>query len=130
MESRITEQEISDLVDNFYAKVRQDPEIGPIFNETVEDWDYHLRLLKDFWSTVFLGTGRYKGSPPMAHFPLPIEGRHFERWLDLFEETAKEVVRPGIAEMVAARARQIGANMQRVLSIRPMDGVPSPMMVR
>lgn len=118
MESRITEQEISELVDRFYAKVRLDPEIGPIFNETVADWDVHLRLLKDFWSTVLLGTGRYKGSPPVAHFNLPIGDKHFERWLALFEETAGEVMRPLHAELVSERAHHIGENMKRVLSYR------------
>jgi truncated hemoglobin YjbI len=41
-EQKITEEEISNLVDRFYAKVQIDPEIGPIFNATVEDWPTHL----------------------------------------------------------------------------------------
>ncbi len=121
MESRITEEEISELVDTFYAKVQKDPLIGPIFNETVEDWDYHLHLLKDFWSTVMLGTGRYKGSPPIAHFNLPIEGKHFDRWLEMFEETTKEVMPLPHAAMISERAHNIGANMKRMLSFRPME---------
>jgi len=48
----ITETEIASLVERFYAKVRLDPEIGPVFNDAVENWDAHLALLKDFWSTV------------------------------------------------------------------------------
>ena len=57
----ISEERISYLVDAFYKKVRLDPEIGPIFNAVVSDWPHHLSLLKDFWSTVLLTTGRYKG---------------------------------------------------------------------
>lgn len=45
----ITEEQIGDLVETFYAKVRVDPEIGPIFNAIVSDWPHHLSVLKDFW---------------------------------------------------------------------------------
>ncbi|HTZ57180.1 MAG TPA: group III truncated hemoglobin [Acidobacteriaceae bacterium] len=79
----ITETEISNLVERFYAKVRVDSEIGPVFNNTVRNWEAHLALLKDFWCTILLTTGRYKGDPLRAHFPLPIEERHFARWLML-----------------------------------------------
>jgi hemoglobin len=58
-ETLITEMEIASLVERFYAKVRADPEIGPVFNDAVQNWDAHLALLKDFWSTVLLTTGRY-----------------------------------------------------------------------
>ncbi len=71
-ETSITEAEIASLVDRFYGKARADAEIGPIFNHAVQNWDAHLALLKDFWSTVLLTTGRYKGNPLLAHFRLPI----------------------------------------------------------
>jgi hemoglobin len=112
----ITEAEISNLVDRFYAKVRLDPQIGPIFNEAVENWPAHLDLLKDFWSSVLLTTGRYKGNPLLAHFRLPIEEKHFERWLALFTETANEVMSAPHAALVAQRAALIAVNMKRVLA--------------
>jgi hemoglobin len=62
-ESKITEQEISTLVDRFYVKVRLDPDIGPIFNAIVGDWPHHLATLKDFWSTVLLTSGATKATP-------------------------------------------------------------------
>ncbi len=112
----ITEEEIATLVDRFYAKVRVDPEIGPVFDNAVQNWDAHLALLKDFWSTVLLATGRYKGNPLLAHFRLPIEERYFARWLMLFSETAKEVMTAGHAEVVAQKADLIAMNMKRVLA--------------
>jgi hemoglobin len=115
----ITETEISNLVDRFYAKVRMDSQIGPIFNEAVENWPAHLELLKDFWSSVLLTTGRYKGNPLLAHFRLPIEEKHFERWLALFAETANEVMSAAHAAIVAQRAAQIAINMKRVLATSP-----------
>lgn len=111
-EQKITEQEISDLVDRFYAKVRLDPEIGPIFNEKVEDWPAHLALLKNFWSTVMLTTRRYKGDPMMIHLQLPLEPNHFSRWLELFAETAREVMSPEHAAIIIAKSERIAGNFQ------------------
>jgi hemoglobin len=110
----ITEAEIASLVDRFYGKVRLDPQIGPIFNEEVANWDAHLALLKDFWSSVLLASGRYKGNPLLAHLGLAIEERYFARWLALFGETANEVMTIRQAEVVTQKANQIAANMKRV----------------
>ena len=119
-ETPITEVEIATLVDRFYAKVRLDPEIGPVFNEAIESWDAHLALLKDFWSTVLLTTGRYKGNPLLAHFPLQIDERHFTRWLALFSETANEIMSAPHAAIVTQRANNIALNMKRVLATTPI----------
>ena len=94
------------------------PEIGPVFNHAVQNWDAHLALLKDFWSTVLLTTGRYKGNPLVAHFRLPIEERYFARWLTLFTETANEVMTPPHAAIVTHKANLIAINMKRVLASR------------
>jgi hemoglobin len=115
-ETAITETEIATLVERFYAKVRKDPEIGPIFNHAVQNWDAHLTLLKDFWSTVLLTSGRYKGNPLLAHFRLPIEAEHFARWLALFGETANEVMSTSHADLVMRKANLISMNIKRVMS--------------
>jgi hemoglobin len=112
MEPRITEQQIGTLVDRFYAKVRLDSDIGPIFNAIVDDWPHHLDTLKDFWSTVLLTTGRYKGDPMMRHLQLPLDPDHFERWLNLFAETATEVLPPIQAVTVIAKSKRIAENFK------------------
>jgi hemoglobin len=117
-EPPITETAIASLVERFYAKVRVDPEIGRVFNDAIGNWDAHLALLKDFWSTVLLTTGRYKGNPLLAHFPLPIEERDFARWLKLFSETASEVMPASQAAIVTRKADLIAMNMKRVLASR------------
>lgn len=114
----ISEESIALLVDRFYAKVRDDGEIGPIFNEAIENWDAHLSLLRDFWSTVLLGSATYKGNPLLAHFPLPIVTNHFERWLTLFGETANEVLIPEDAARVVGKAQNIAGNFRRVLAYK------------
>ena len=91
MDVAISEPAIATLVSRFYAKARKDPMIGPLFEQAVEDWDEHLAKLSDFWSSVMLTTGRYKGNPMAAHMRQPIEPEFFDRWLDLWRETTGEV---------------------------------------
>ncbi len=112
MADKITESEISTLVDTFYAKVRRDDDIGPIFNAIVSDWPHHLATLKDFWSTVLLTTGRYKGDPMMTHLQLPLDPDHFSRWLALFAETANEVLPPAVAANVIEKSHRIARNFK------------------
>jgi hemoglobin len=103
-----------ELVDVFYARVRADPVLGPIFNEAIgERWDAHLAKLSDFWSSVMLMTGRYKGAPMAVHTALPrAEPEHFRRWLDLFGHTAGEVCPPAAADLFRAKAEMIAQSLQ------------------
>lgn len=113
---QIPADEISELVDRFYAKVRLDPEIGPIFNVTIEDWPAHLSLLKNFWSTVLLMERSYKGDPLSKHLPLSLDPPHFVRWLSLFEETAREVMKPEHAETIIDKSHRIAQNFQAAIA--------------
>lgn len=114
MPPEVSEAQISTLVDAFYAKVRRDPEIGPIFNAIVDDWPHHLALLKDFWSTVLLATGRYKGNPMMMHLKhkSQIMPSMFDRWLGLWRETAQELLDEQDAAAVIVRAERIAESLQ------------------
>jgi hemoglobin len=112
MDPDISEAQISALVETFYAKARQDPEIGPIFAAVVDDWPHHLAVLKDFWSSVLLATGRYKGDPVSRHLQIGIDRPHFDRWLALFAETAREVLSPESATQVIQKSRLIARNLE------------------
>lgn len=113
---QIPAEEISELVDRFYAKVRVDPDIGPIFNAAIDDWPAHLTLLKSFWSTVLLMDRSYKGDPLSKHLPLSLDPPHFARWLALFEETASEVMRPEHAEVIIEKSHRIAQNFQAAIA--------------
>lgn len=102
---------LRELVHSFYAKVRRDAVLGPIFAARISDWDPHLERMVAFWSSVALMTGRYHGRPVPAHTPLPIHGAHFERWLGLFRETAREVCSPAGAAHVIERAERIARSL-------------------
>ncbi len=89
----MNEGQIGQLVDHFYAKVRRDEMLGPIFADAIGDhWDSHLATMRTFWSSVMLGSATYKGNPLAAHLRLPrLSPVHFERWLTLWRDTAAEV---------------------------------------
>ena len=115
----ITEPAIAALVHRFYAKARRDPMIGPLFNEAVGDWDEHLGKLCDFWSSVMLTSGRYKGNPLAAHLRHPIEPAFFDRWLLLWRETAGELFAPDPAAQFRAKAERIAESLRLALFFRP-----------
>lgn len=102
---------LSRLVHGFYDRVRTDPLLGPVFADRITDWGPHLEKMVDFWSSVALMTGRYHGAPMPKHLPLPVEGEHFDRWLDLFRQTAFEVCPPQGAEWVIERAERIAGSI-------------------
>lgn len=84
----ISEADVRLLVDRFYTRVQQDDLLSPIFNQIAKvQWVHHLPTMYDFWSSLLLGTSRYRGRPFPKHLPLPIDSRHFRRWLSLFSET-------------------------------------------
>ena len=113
----IDEAMIERLVRGFYASVKQDPLLAPIFAEAVEDWEEHIRTLCRFWSSVTLMTGRYSGRPMAAHAPLPVERAHFLRWLALFEAAARELCPPAAADLFVERARAIAESLRQGLSL-------------
>lgn len=83
-----TEDEIRSLVHEFYATIRKDERLGPIFNGHISDWDAHLAKLEDFWCAILLGSRRFSGTPMPKHIALPdLSAELFEHWLALFHQT-------------------------------------------
>ncbi len=121
LETGIDETMIDALVEAFYARVRDDRLIGPIFADRVADWGPHLAQMKLFWSSVVLSTGVYQGRPMPKHLPLPIDASHFDRWLELFEETARAVCPPTASAVFIDRARQIALSLE--LGVAGHNGV-------
>lgn len=107
-----TEDEIADLVHGFYARVRQDDLLGPIFDTHVADWDEHLGKMCDFWSSLLLRTGRYSGTPMSTHTALPtLEGALFERWLTLFNQVAGQQPNRDMAVQACTFAARIAQSL-------------------
>jgi hemoglobin len=114
----VTEPMIRALVHEFYARVRRDAVLGPVFNDVIQDWGAHLDKLCAFWSSVTLMTGRYKGTPMKAHAELPQIGSvHFSRWLALFRATAAEVCPAAAAALFAEKADRIAESLQMGIAL-------------
>jgi hemoglobin len=115
-ETGIDDAMIEALVRRFYGKVRADALLGPVFETRIADWETHLKRMCDFWSSVALMTGRYHGTPMAKHLPLPVDAEHFDRWLALFEETAREICPPKAAGHILERARRIAESLELAIA--------------
>jgi hemoglobin len=124
----ITEAMIDRLVRTFYGRARLDLLIGPIFENRVHDWEGHFARLCAFWSSVTLMSGRYHGQPMMAHVPLPIDSPHFDRWLEIFAATARDVCPPAAACHFLERAHRIADSLE--LGIATQKGEIRPKRAR
>ena len=117
----ISEEMVQRLVHAFYARIRADDVLAPIFARVIgDDWGPHLAKMCDFWSSVMLMSGRYKGNPMIAHMRLKmVKPEHFTHWLDLFRATALEECPPDIAVQFCARADNIARSLQLGMFYRP-----------
>lgn len=109
----LTLDDVKNLVDTFYSKVRQDRLIGPVFDERIEDrWPAHLNKMYTFWQTVLLGEHTYYGSPFPPHANLPVEKQHFDRWIELFYATLDELFSGEVADEARWRANKMATMFQ------------------
>lgn len=110
-------QDIELFIDNFYQKVRKNEIIGFIFNDIANvDWDKHLPLIYEFWSSILLGSSQYQGNPMQVHIALSekvhMGKKEFDTWLSLFNSTIDQLFCGEKAEEAKLRAKNIAALMQ------------------
>lgn len=118
--ARIDEAGLAQLVATFYARIRADTELGPIFNAAIHDWPDHIAKLTDFWTSVMLGSGRYKGNPVAAHRQHSdrITPELFERWLSIWQRTTSDIMTADAAAALQAKAGRIAESLQLALFFR------------
>ena len=108
-------EDVSQLVCSFYAKVRVDEVLGPIFNGIITDWESHIALLTDFWDTQLFLKRKYHGNPIKAHNEVDEKMKHnttpehFGLWLNLWFQTIDELFMGDNAFIAKNRARQISS---------------------
>ena len=122
----LDESSLRELVDAFYARIRADAALGPIFNDAIHDWPEHLEKLAAFWSSVMLASGRYKGRPVPAHMKHRdrITPELFDRWLALWAQTTNERMAPEVAHALQAKAARIAESLQIAMLLR-LDPPPA-----
>ena len=125
----ITEPTIALLIDRFYAAIRRDPVLAPVFDAAITDdeWPEHLATMRRFWSSVMLTSGRYSGNPVAVHRAIQgLERPMFARWLALFETTVHDLFAPEPAANFITKANRIATSLQLALFHRlgvPPDGL-------
>lgn len=132
-QSPISETQLAALIPRFYARVREDELIGPVFDGAIADWDHHLEKLVAFWSSVMLTSGRYKGNPVAAHTKHlgEITPPMFDRWLALWTEVTAETLPASAATALQAKAARIAESLKLALYFRlpPRPGSSSALEV-
>lgn len=119
-------EEVSLLVNTFYAKIRKEETLGPIFNTIVQDWGEHLEKLTDFWESSLLFVRKYYGNSMLAHISVDreldntVEMKHFGIWLNLWYETLDEYFTGEVAQRAKNNARQMSTNLfLKIFQYRP-----------
>lgn len=115
MKEIIDREDVILLVNRFYEKVKQDNLLGPLFAHV--DWLHHLPIMYSFWSSMLLGEQSYKGNPFQKHVGLAITASHFDRWIELFNQTVDENFIGDNAIEVKDRARSIAGVWQYKLGL-------------
>lgn len=123
----ISEDYISALVDEFYARIQAHEILGPIFAGIIKDnWGPHLEKMKLFWSSVALSTGVYSGQPVPAHVKIQgLTEEHFAAWLTLFEQTLRDTApTPEAVDYFMVRANRIASSL--ILAVFGIPGLGKP----
>lgn len=95
--ARIGEDGFQRLVAAFYARVPDDPILGPMY--PAGDMEGAEERLRDFLVGRFGGPQRYiesRGHPRlrMRHAPFPVDGAARDRWVQLMSEALAEAELP------------------------------------
>jgi hemoglobin len=114
---RIGADGLSRLVKWFYAKVRYEPLLEPIFTAHVEKWSEHIATITDFWVRMTGGPSTWSGGMG-RHFFLQLGPEHFVAWLRVWDENCRELLPEKEAAEMSALAHHIGGDLQRMLERR------------
>lgn len=116
-------ESLTKLVHSFYADVRADALLGPVFEEALRDrWEPHLGRMVDFWSTVVLGSKSFSGNVFAKHMALQgVTPAHFAAWVRLWGEHTDRLFEPDVARELQIVAHGIARNLfQGYFGTRPV----------
>ncbi|EKE43660.1 hypothetical protein OCGS_2392 [Oceaniovalibus guishaninsula JLT2003] len=108
----VTPAEIDRVVARFYARVRRDPDLGPVFAAHVADWPSHEAKIARFWRNALLLERSYDGNPMQVHAAAGnVRAEHFPIWLRLFDATLEEELPLTLAQTWSAMSHRIGRGL-------------------
>lgn len=123
----ITATEIDLVMSRFYAKVRKDPTLGPIFNGHIGDWPEHEAKIAGFWRNAILFERSYNGNPMHAHMMAgDVRAAHFDGWLALFDEVLNTTLSAESAAAWSSLVHRIGRGLRMGVQdvAQPANAVP------
>jgi hemoglobin len=85
-------EEIADLellISSFYDKVLKDDDLSPFFKHF--NMNDHMPRMVQFWSFALLDVQGYRSNVIEKHLHMPLKKDHFDRWVELFEQTLEEL---------------------------------------
>ncbi len=111
-------RDIDRLVNDFYARVKVDELLGPVFNDIAGvDWPSHIPKIADFWETALFRSGNYRGNPLRPHLQLSqqteMDREKFQHWLGLFFASADSLFEGENAGHIKRIAADMAEVMQR-----------------
>lgn len=100
---------LTDLVHGFYADVRRDALLGPVFDAALHGrWAAHLERMVDFWSTVALGSQRYRANVLQRHRSLEgVTPAHFAAWVGLWQRHTEQRFTSEVAQTLQQAAHGV-----------------------
>ena len=119
----LSDAAIKGLVVLFYARVRQDAVLGPVFADIIgEKWDTHLEKVVAFWRYATWLDRSYNASNFMlAHSKHAlIQASLLPRWLMLFRQSARDACTKEAADHLIDIAERMAASLEMSLARRPL----------
>ncbi|MCK5881203.1 MAG: group III truncated hemoglobin [Sinobacterium sp.] len=116
-----SKENIKDFVDSFYDKVLADEQLAPIFHEVAGiDVEQHLPRICSYWEKLLLGDKAYQRHTMNIHREIDAKQRFtpsdFDRWLQLFTQTAQQEFKGEKADRAVVVATTIAKNMAVALN--------------
>jgi hemoglobin len=122
----LTAVQIDGVVSAFYAKVRRDPTLGPVFADKISDWPSHEVKIAAFWRNAILHERSYSGNPMRKHRQAgTVKDGRFPIWLALFDGVLVAQLPVDVAAGWSVLAHRIGAGLRFGLTLDTTSGVPN-----
>ena len=120
----VDDEFVARMVDLFYARIRSDEVLGPIFEAHVADWAPHLESMNRFWRSILFSSGEFNGNPMLKHVVIPdLHREEFARWLDLFDATLTKIGSAEARALVMERARSVANSLLNAVVVHRERGL-------
>ena len=115
----VSPDQIAAVVADFYAQVRKNPSLGPVFAAHVTDWPAHEAKISGFWRNAILFDRSYDGNPMAVHRAAAnVLPPMFGDWLGLFDASLARCLPDASAAAWSALAHRIGRGLRMGLDAR------------